>query len=45
MGQRHLVWHTLEDGKPVDYEQEPGVTLWQRMKVNMFSLLPLNELL
>jgi putative cardiolipin synthase len=44
-GQRHLVWRTLEDGKPVDFDQEPAVTFWQRLKVDMLSLLPLNELL
>ena len=44
-GQRHLVWRTLEGGKPVDFDQEPAVTFWQRMKVDMLSLLPLDELL
>ena len=44
-GQRHLVWRTLEDGKPVDFHDEPAVTLWQRLKVDMLSLLPINELL
>lgn len=23
-GHRHLIWHTLENGKPVDYQHEPG---------------------
>jgi putative cardiolipin synthase len=45
LGQRHLIWRTLEDGNPVDFEQEPAVTLWQRLKVDMLSLLPLDELL
>ena len=45
LGQRHLVWRTLEDGKPVDFSQEPAVTLWQQLKVDMLSLLPLDELL
>ena len=44
-GQRHLVWRTLEDGKPMDFDDEPAVTLWQRLKVDMLSLLPLDELL
>jgi putative cardiolipin synthase len=44
-GQRHLVWRTLEDGKPVDFHEEPAVTPWQRFKVDMLSLLPLDELL
>jgi len=45
LGQRHLVWRTLEDGKPMDFDQEPGVTFWQRLQVDMLSLLPLDELL
>ena len=30
---------------PVDFHEEPAVTLWQRLKVDMLSLLPLDELL
>ena len=45
LGQRPLVWRTLEDGKPVDFRQEPGVTPWRRLQVDMFSLLPLDEVL
>jgi putative cardiolipin synthase len=45
IGQRHLVWRTLENGKTVDFHDEPAVTPWQRMKVDMLSLLPLDELL
>ena len=44
-GQRHLVWRTLEDGKPMDFDDEPAVTFWQRLKVDMLSLMPLDELL
>lgn len=44
-GQRHLVWRTLEEGKAVDFQQEPAVTLWQRLQVDMLSFLPLDELL
>ncbi len=44
-GQRHLVWHTLEQGRPVDFRQEPATTFWQRMEVDMLALLPLDELL
>ena len=44
-GRRHLVWRTLENGKSVDHNDEPEVTLWQRLKVDMLSLLPLDELL
>ena len=43
---RHrVVWHTLEDGEPVEYLQEPAVTFWQKFKVDMYSWLPLDELL
>ena len=45
LGHRHLVWHTLEDGKPVDYEQEPAVSEWLQLKVDLLALLPLDELL
>ena len=44
-GHRQVVWHTLEDGKPVEYRDEPAVTLWQKLKVDMYSWLPLDELL
>jgi putative cardiolipin synthase len=44
-GQRHLVWRTLEDGKPVDFHAEPAVTAWQRLEVDLLSLLPLDDLL
>ena len=45
LGRRQLVWRTLEDGKPVDHLHEPAVTLWQQLKVDMLSLLPIDELL
>ena len=44
-GQPMLVWRTLEDGKPVEYRQEPGASIWRRTKVDMLSMLPLEELL
>jgi putative cardiolipin synthase len=44
-GRRHIVWQTLEDGKRVDFHEEPAVSLWQRLQVDMLSLLPLDELL
>ena len=40
-----LSWHTLEDGKPVEYRQEPDASIWRRAKVDMLSMLPLDELL
>ena len=45
LNQRHLVWRTLENGNPVDFDQEPDVTSWQKLKVDMLSFLPLDELL
>jgi putative cardiolipin synthase len=37
----HLVWHTQEDGKAVEYVREPARSDWQRLKVRLLSLLPL----
>ena len=45
MGRRNVMWQTLEDGKPIEYHTEPAVTHWQRLKVDMYSFLPLYELL
>jgi putative cardiolipin synthase len=45
LDQRRLVWRTLENGNPVDFDREPDVTFWLQLKVDMLSLLPLNELL
>jgi putative cardiolipin synthase len=44
-GRRPLVWRTHEDGKAVDFLEEPAVTEWQRFQVKLLSLLPLDELL
>ena len=44
-GGRTLVWRTLEEGKPVEYRQEPAASIWRRAKVDMLSMLPLDELL
>ena len=44
-GQRHLVWRTLENGTRVDFDQEPNVTFWQRLQVDMLSMLPLDGFL
>lgn len=40
-----LAWRTLEDGKPIEYRQEPDASIWRRAKVDMLSMLPLDELL
>ena len=44
-GHRHLVWRTLENGMRVDFDQEPNVTFWQRLQIDMLSMLPLDGLL
>jgi putative cardiolipin synthase len=38
-----LVWNTLEDGKPVEYAEEPARSEWQRTQVKFLSLLPMDE--
>jgi putative cardiolipin synthase len=37
-----LVWRTEENGKMIDYDKEPARNGWQRIKVEFFSLLPLD---
>jgi putative cardiolipin synthase len=37
--QPHLVWHTEEDKQPMAYDHEPAKNAWQRMSVEMLSLL------
>ena len=38
-----LVWQTVEDGRAVDYEEEPARSAWQRLKINFLSLLPFDS--
>ena len=38
-----LMWHTQEDAKTVEYDTEPARSNWQRLKVNILSLLPLDK--
>jgi putative cardiolipin synthase len=38
-----LVWRTVERGKPVEYDTEPAGSAWQRIKVDLLSLLPLDR--
>lgn len=38
-----LVWRTQEGGNAVEYHSEPARSGWQRLKVNMLSLLPLDK--
>ena len=38
-----MVWLTQEDGKAVEYDTEPARSNWQRVKVNLLSLLQLDK--
>jgi putative cardiolipin synthase len=40
---KHLVWSTEENGTLVHYEKEPARNGWQRTKVGLLSLLPLDH--
>ena len=44
-GPPRMVWRTLENGQPVDYFREPARNVWQRFKVQVLSLLPMDTLL
>lgn len=37
------LWRTREDGKDIEYDQEPARSAWQRLKVDLLSLLPLDK--
>jgi cardiolipin synthase C len=39
----HLVWDTREDGKDVEYTQEPARSSWQRFDLEFLSWLPLDR--
>jgi cardiolipin synthase C len=39
----HLVWDTREDGKAVEYTQEPARSSWQRIDLKFLSWLPLDR--
>jgi putative cardiolipin synthase len=41
-GRPRLVWATRDGGKPVEYVREPARSVWQRLKVRLLSLLPLD---
>lgn len=40
-GGSQLVWETQEDGKTIDYTQEPARSEWQRLKETLMSWLPI----
>jgi putative cardiolipin synthase len=42
-GTRSVVWRTQEDAQAIEYDREPARSGWQRFKVNVLSLLPLDS--
>lgn len=40
---QHLVWRTLEDGQMVEFQDEPSRSAGQTIKVELLSLLPLDD--
>ena len=42
-GPPKLIWRTREDGNDIQYDLEPARSLWERMEVEWFSLLPLGK--
>jgi putative cardiolipin synthase len=38
-----LVWRTAEGGQLVEYTREPARSGWQRLKVKLLSILPLDR--
>jgi putative cardiolipin synthase len=40
-----IVWITTQDGQTVSYASEPMTRAWQRFKVWLYSLLPIEQLL
>jgi putative cardiolipin synthase len=37
---KNIVWDTVENGKPVEYTQEPAQSRWQRFKLRVLAMLP-----
>jgi cardiolipin synthase C len=37
---KNVVWDTVENGKPVEYAQEPAQSRWQRFKLRLLAMLP-----
>jgi putative cardiolipin synthase len=42
-GPPRLVWRTLEKGLPLEYGRDPARNFWQRLKVQLLTLLPLDS--
>jgi putative cardiolipin synthase len=37
---KNVVWDTVENGKPVEYSQEPSQSHWQKFKMGLLAMLP-----
>jgi cardiolipin synthase C len=42
-GSPELIWRTQEGNLDIEYDEEPARSTWQRMKVELLSLLPLDK--
>jgi len=40
---QHLIWRTLENGQIIDLQTEPARSTWQKFKIWLLSLLPLDD--
>jgi putative cardiolipin synthase len=40
---RHLVWKSVKDGKPIVYETEPGDDRLREFLVDLYGLLPIED--
>jgi putative cardiolipin synthase len=38
-----LIWRSIENGKTVEYDREPARSAWQKFKVALLSLFPLDR--
>jgi cardiolipin synthase C len=42
-GRPRLVWRSIENGKPVEYDSEPARSFWQKAQVTILSWLPIDS--
>jgi len=42
-GKSQLTWRTEEDGRSIEFDQEPGRSGWQRLQARILALLPLGR--
>ena len=40
---QHLIWRTLENEQLVDLKKEPARSTWQKFKLRLLALLPLDS--